>query len=224
VRLSLHGRNTDTYEFSVFTMSEKPETCPQTHFIDQLCDNLLSQRFQQPTDRLLVALVKVERLAQSIEIMKTSRKMGGHSGVPLNLIVPGFQQQISNLKESFSEDLMVDGKSSEVQVSMPLILDTILTSKSHRIFASPFLDSGDDFIRGLYFGSFFLLLPRPRQRNEFSRSRGRRQLLKYIRDAAGKHEASHRSSQRLPGLRFRFLEQFLEPPRRIYAIRLHSLI
>jgi hypothetical protein len=91
-------------------MSEKPEACPQTHFIDQLCDILLSQDLQPPTDKWLVALVKVQRLAQSIEMMKSSRKLGGHSGVSLNTIVLGFEQQISNLKRSFSEDVAADRK------------------------------------------------------------------------------------------------------------------
>lgn len=94
-------------------MGEKPETSPHTPFFDQLCNILLSKSPQQPMDRCLVALVRIERLTQSIVLMRTSREMRGQSGVPLDVVVAGFQQQIDNLIESLPAELMLDRMFSE---------------------------------------------------------------------------------------------------------------
>ena len=64
-------------------------------------------------DQWLVALVRIERLTQSIVLMRTSREMRGQSGVPLDVVVAGFQKQIDNLIESLSTELMLDRMFSE---------------------------------------------------------------------------------------------------------------
>ena len=107
------GKQSDDSLFRSFTMSEKPETSPHTCFFDQLCNILLSKSPQKPMDQWLVALVRIERLTQSIVLMKTSREMRGQSGVPLDVVVAGFQKQIDNLIESLSAELMLDRMFSE---------------------------------------------------------------------------------------------------------------
>jgi hypothetical protein len=98
--------------------------------VDQFCNTSLSQDLQQPTDKWLVALVRIERLAQTMHTMKTSRKQGGLLGVPLSTIVLGFSQQINNLKEYFSADLVADRKYSAFHVYVPFIVNANLTLRN----------------------------------------------------------------------------------------------
>ncbi|KIM95549.1 hypothetical protein OIDMADRAFT_148682 [Oidiodendron maius Zn] len=128
-----------------FTMSEKPEISPQTRFFDQLCNTLLSKSPQQPMDQWLVALVRIERLTQSIVLMRTSREMRGQSGVPLDVVVAGFQKQIDNLTESLSTELMLDRFLQDHMLVMKMMLYEVAISDSS---FEPLV--GQDYIMNLH--------------------------------------------------------------------------
>lgn len=115
------GRQSNDYQFRVFTVNHTPEISPHTRLLDQLCNIMLSQTSRQPMDQRSVALVQIQRLSQRIVLMKTSREMSGRSSVPLNVVVVEFQQRISTLKESLSAKLILDRKLSKFHFFVSLV-------------------------------------------------------------------------------------------------------
>ncbi len=91
-------------------MKVKPEVYPEAHFFDHLCGILLSHSPNKPSDRRLVALIQIQRLTQTIAVMKTSREIGEQFGMPLDILVMGFRQKIKDLRQSLSEELILDRK------------------------------------------------------------------------------------------------------------------
>jgi hypothetical protein len=85
-----------------------------TTYVEKCCA-VLAERAEYPTDRLVVALFKIMRLAQSICVtLGADNSLYPSMQVPITAVVQSFQQQLEMFKAALPEDLKRNGTSSAV--------------------------------------------------------------------------------------------------------------